>query len=276
MIPTEEQVLSFRRDGFLVANLLSPDELAGFGAAVDTAVEKRASFDTRALSEKTVYEQSFIQCMNLWEDNPDVRPLTFHARLGEWAARLLDANAVRIWHDQALYKEPGGRETDAHQDRPFWPIEPPSQLTAWIPFDGSHRGRGAMAYVPGSHRVGLERFCDISHVFQEPYDILRDPAIAEVEPVWVEVEPGEVVFHHSLTVHLAEPNTSDATRRVYCIIYFADGCVRRSAIPHIIPDRQGIEVGQAIAGEVSPIVWPRAPGDLPPTPSGRPPRLGYA
>ncbi|MDG2308577.1 MAG: phytanoyl-CoA dioxygenase family protein [Candidatus Binatia bacterium] len=277
-ILTDEQIETFRRDGFLVVDdVFSEAERATFGTAVDAAVAGRASVDTRSLDEKTIYEQSFIQCINLWEDNVDVRPLTFDARIGEMATRLLDADAVRIWHDQALYKEGGGRETDAHQDRPFWPIEPANQVTAWIPFDGSRRGRGAMAYVPGSHRAGLERFCDISHLFQEPYDILNDPAIADIEPVWVEVDPGSVVFHHSLTVHFAEPNTDTSTRRVYCVIYFADGCLRRSAVPHIVPDRQKIEVGQPIAGDVSPIVWPRRSNDLPPTPtSGRPPRLGYS
>ncbi len=274
---TDQQIEVFQRDGFLVVeNVLSPAELATFGGALDSAVAARASIDSRRLEEKTVYEQSFIQCINLWEDTVDVRRLTFDPRLGEMAARLLGADAVRIWHDQALYKEPGGRETDAHQDRPFWPIEPANQVTAWIPFDGSYLGRGAMAYLPGSHRKGIERFCDISHVFQEPYDIVNDPALAGIEPVWVEVEPGSVVFHHSLTVHLAEANASSSTRRVYCIIYFADGCVRRSSIPHIVPDRQGIEVGAPIAGDVSPIVWPRNERDLPPTPPGRPPRLGYA
>ena len=273
----EDQIARFQRDGFLVVeNVLSREQLATFGSAVDDAVSERAGADTRALAEKSLYEQSFIQCINLWEDSLAVRRLTFDPWVGGMAAQLLDAEAVRLWHDQALYKEAGGRETDPHQDRPFWPIEPARQVTAWIPFDGSQRGRGAMAYVPGSHRVGLERFVDISHVLQEPYDILADPAVAEIEPVWVEVERGSVVFHHCLTIHLAEPNASDQTRRVYCIIYFADGCIRRSPIPHLVPDRQGIAVNEPIAGEVSPIAWPRPPGDLPPTPSTRPPRLGFA
>ena len=272
-----EQIESFQRDGFLVVeDVFSPDQRTSFGAAVDAAVTRRSGDDDRPLEEKTVYEQSFIQCMNLWEDSPEVRPLTFDQSMGAMAAALLEADAVRIWHDQALYKEPGGRETDAHQDRPFWPIDPPRQITAWIPFDGSRRGEGAMAYLPGSHRVGLEKFVDISHIFQEPYDVVNDPLVARTEPVWVEAPPGSVVFHHSLTVHLAEANHSENTRRVYCVIYFADGCVRRNPIPHMIVDRQNIAVGEKIAGDVSPIAWPRPGGDLPPKPSGTPPRTGYA
>ena len=272
-----QQVETFQRDGFLVVENVFPSaQRALYGDAVDAAVARRAGDDLREVKDKTIYEQSFIQCMNLWEDSPDVRPLTFDQRMGAMAAELLGAEAVRIWHDQALYKEPGGRETDAHQDRPFWPIDPPQQITAWVPFDGSRRGQGAMAYIPGSHRVGLEKFVDISHIFQEPYDVVNDPLVAKTKPVWVEAPPGSVVFHHSLTVHLAEANETADTRRVYCVIYFADGCVRRNPIPHVIVDRQKIAVGEKIEGEVSPIVWPRPEGDLPPQPSGTPPRVGYA
>ncbi|HZU74180.1 MAG TPA: phytanoyl-CoA dioxygenase family protein, partial [Acidimicrobiales bacterium] len=113
---TPEQADSFRRDGFVVIpDLLSPEELVTFGTAVSNAVVQRKREDRRRLEHKSRYEQSFIQCQNLWEDFPEVKPLTFHPRLGQAAAELLGGPAVRIWHDQALFKEPGGRETDLHQ-----------------------------------------------------------------------------------------------------------------------------------------------------------------
>lgn len=274
---TEEHIADFRRDGFVVVDgLLSPEEWTRFGSAVDGAVATRSAGDDRSLADKTLYEQSFIQCMNLWTDHEPVRPLSFHPGLAEAAAKLLGVSGVRLWHDQALYKEPGGRETDAHQDLPFWPIRPAEQITAWIPFDGSRRGGGAMAYVPGSHAVGLKKFVDISHTLHpEPYPVLDDPLIKDIEPIWVEVEPGQIVFHHSLTVHLADPNASADTRRVFCIIYFADGCVRAAPWPHITVDGQGIAVGEPVRGELTPMAWPRPEGDLPPTPSVRGPKLGF-
>ncbi len=155
-------VEDFRRDGFVVVpGLLSADERRLYGSAVDEAVASRSKHDTRALAEKSRYEQSFIQCQSLWEDCPDVRPLTFHPRLAETAARLLGVDAVRLWHDQALYKEPGGRDTDPHQDHPYWPIVETNTITAWIPFDGSTLESGAMGYLPGSHRLGVREFVNI-------------------------------------------------------------------------------------------------------------------
>lgn len=278
MVVTTEQREAFQRDGFVVIpDLLDADQLDRYGRAVDAAVDARAGHDDRAIADKSLYEQSFTQCMNLWEESAEVRALTFDQRLGEAAATLLGSNALRIWHDQALYKEPGGRQTDAHNDSPFWPISPSDQITAWIPFDGSVRERGAMAYVPGSHLAGVKRFVDITHtIHDEPYDVLSDPAFADIEPIWVEAPAGSVVFHHSLTVHVAGPNVTDDVRRVYCIIYFADGCVRSKDWPHMTVERQQIEIGAPVRGEVSPIAWPRSDGDLPPPPTdGLTPRVGF-
>jgi len=260
------QIDAFRRDGFVVVpDLLAAAEIESFGAAVDAAVAARTRHDRRRLEEKTPYEQSFQQCINLWEDHLDVRPLTFHARVAETAAALLGVPALRVWHDQALYKEAGGRPTDAHQDQGYWPIEETDTVTAWIPFDGSTLDSGAMGYVPGSHRFGVRKFVNI--FFGEPEDLIHAPESRGVEPVFVEVPRGGVAFHHGLTFHLAMPNHSARTRRVHTIIYFRDGCRRGSWSPHPAVDRAGIAVGDVIASEVTPLAWPRAAGELPPTPA---------
>ena len=266
--PTPVQVERFRRDGFVVVpGLLGADELARYGAAVDEAVARRSAHDTRALADKSRYEQSFVQCQNLWEDAPGVRSLTFHPRIGETAARLLGVDAVRLWHDQALYKEAGGRRTDPHQDHPYWPIVETDTVTAWIPFDGSTLGAGAMGYVPGSHRTGLREFVNIFSGGDDDPDPLDRPELAGDGPVFVEVPPGGVAFHHGLTFHLAGPNTTGTVRRVHTVIYFADGSTKGpGAYPHPSVERAGIGLGDVIASDVTPVAWPRPAGDLPDPP----------
>jgi hypothetical protein len=262
-------VEAFRRDGFVVVpDLLTSGELARYGAAVDEGVARRTRHDARALAEKSRYEQSFTQCQNLWEDCPGVRPLTFHPRIAETAAALLGADAVRLWHDQALYKQAGGRETDPHQDQPYWPIVEPDTITAWIPFDGSTLANGAMGYLPGSHRLGLREFVDIFTGTGD--DPLTASALEGMEPVWVEVPAGSVAYHHGLTFHLAGPNATGTVRRVHTAIYFADGSTRgEGRYPHPSVERAGIAMGATIASDVTPIAWPRS-GDGPPEPPGEP------
>ncbi|HUE06876.1 MAG TPA: phytanoyl-CoA dioxygenase family protein [Acidimicrobiales bacterium] len=269
---TPELVENFRRDGFVVVpDLLSADERRRYGSAVDEAVRTRSRGDTRTLAEKSRYEQSFIQCQNLWEDSAGVRPLTFHPLLAETAARLLGVGAVRLWHDQALYKEPGGRETDPHQDQPYWPIVETDTITAWIPFDGSTLETGAMGYLPGSHRLGLREFVNIFTGEAGGGDdgVLGRDELAGIEPVFVEVPAGAVAFHHGLTFHLAGANRSGAIRRVHTVIYFADGSTRGAGrFPHPSVERAGIGMGEVIASDVTPVAWPRPAGSpLPPAPA---------
>src|SRR3954454_10392692 len=261
-----ELVERFRRDGYVVVpDLFSDDELDHYGAAVTAAVKDRTRGDTTPLAEKSRYQQSFIQCMNLWEDRPEVRPLTFHPRLGQVAAQLMGVDAVRLWHDQALYKQAGGRPTDAHQDHPYWPMKETLSCTAWIPFEGSTLASGALGYLPGSHEIGLRKFVNI--FFGEPDDILALPEVKDIEPVFEEVPKGSVAFHHGLTVHLAKPNTTDRDRAVHTIIYFPDGSTRGYPNPHFAVERGGIEVGQPIASDVTPMVCPRPDGNLPEPPA---------
>lgn len=268
-VATLDLVEQFQRDGFVVVpGLISDEELDGFAPVVTNAVKVRTANDNRSLTDRSTYEQSFVQCMNLWEDNPEVRGLTFHPRIAQAAAELLQASAVRLWHDQALYKLSGGRGTDAHQDHPYWPMLETETITAWVPFEGSTRASGAMAFLPGSHRIGLRKFVNI--FFGEPDDFLRDPEISGIAPQHVEVPKGSVSFHHGLTVHLADANTTDRDRPVHTMIYFPDGNTRGYPFPHFAVDRAGIELGQAIASDVTPIAWPRPDASLPlpPAPIG--------
>ncbi|HVN27411.1 MAG TPA: phytanoyl-CoA dioxygenase family protein [Candidatus Binataceae bacterium] len=260
---TQAHIDSFRRDGFvIIEGMLTDDELDRFGAAVDRAVAYRGRDDHRALAEKSPYEQSFTQCMNLWEDNPEVLPLTFHPQISEAAATLIGVPALRLWHDQALYKYAGGRYTEPHQDQPYWPMDEGDTLSAWIPFDGSTRENGCMAYLPGSHRAGIKKFVNI-FTADEQVKILEEPKIAAIAPVYVEAPRGAVAFHHGLTVHLAGANKSSRTRRVHTMIYFRDGATRTKSWAHPSVDRAGIKVGEAIDSALTPIVWPRAEGDRP-------------
>jgi ectoine hydroxylase-related dioxygenase (phytanoyl-CoA dioxygenase family) len=245
--------------------LLTEEEVDRYGEAVTNAVRVRNAGDHVPLEKKSRYQQSFIQCMNLWEDHPEVKPLTFHPRLGQVAAELMGVDAVRLWHDQALYKVAGGRPTDAHQDHPYWPIKETLSCTAWIPFEGSTLDSGALGYLPGTHTIGLRKFVNI--FFGEPEDILKDPEVSGIEPVFVEVPKGSVAYHHGLTVHLANANTTDRERAVHTIIYFPDGSTRGYPNAHFAVDRAGIEVGDPIRSDVTPIIWPRPDGDLPEPPA---------
>jgi len=267
----------FNADGFLlVENFFSDEELDQFGAHVDAAVKYRTADDRRSHAEKNLYEQTFVQCKGLWEDHASVRPLTFHPKLCAAAASLLQADCVRLWHDQALYKEAGGRKTDAHLDFPFWPVDKPELVSAWIPFDGVQHGGGIMGYVQGSHRMGIDQFVDIGQLRGgDPYDLLQDSRVVSKPLIWVEAPKGSVIFHHACTIHTAEPNDTNETRRVFTMVYIADGCHRTGDGSSFSLDRDKIKEGDLIAGPSFPVAWPRAGNDLPAPPEELGPKTGF-
>ena len=246
----------FDAKGFVVTDgLFSAAELATYARAVDAEIARRTAHDDRSVDDKSTYEQSFIQCMRLWETSRAVAPLSFHAGLAGVAVQLLGVDGVRMWQDQALYKEPGGRVTTPHQDQPFWPIGTAPLVSAWIAFDDVTLANGALSYVPGSHKVGKLKVVDITHS-TDPYDILSDPALNGAAPELVEVPAGAVVWHHGFTVHQAAPNTTDKNRRAFTVVYIDDKARRDREWPVFPLDRAGVGVGEIIAGEGLPQLWP--------------------
>jgi len=263
-------IADFAQRGFVVTpDLLNPDELTRYQQAVDAEVTNRTAFDQRPLGEKSIYEQCFVQCMRLWETNDIVRELTCHPALAGAAAQLLQVAGVRLWQDQALYKEPGGRETTPHQDQTFWPLGEEALISAWLPFDDVTLANGAMSYVPGSHKAGRLKVVDITHT-TDPYDILSDPALNGASPELVEVPAGSIIWHHGLTVHQAAANSTANTRRVFTIVYISSNA-RRIKVWYAYPlERAVVAEGELIQGVGMPELWPPPPElPKPPTDIGR-------
>lgn len=274
---TEEQVNRFQADGFLmVENFFSDEELDHYGKHVDSAVRHRTADDHRSLKERNLYEQTFVQCMRLWEDHPKVSPFTFNPKLCASAAALLDTDCVRLWHDQALYKEPGGRQTDAHMDYPFWPVDKNDLVSVWIPFQDVEPGGGMMSYVKGSHKAGISEFVDIGQLRGgAARDILKNEQVAHLPLVTVPVKKGSVIFHHASTIHAADSNVTDRVRRVFTVAYVADGCRRSRDDKYFALDRDRIKTGDLIVGPGHPVAWPRDEGDLPTPPVVPGPATGF-
>ncbi|MBT4498657.1 MAG: hypothetical protein HOC74_13095, partial [Gemmatimonadetes bacterium] len=117
-------------------NFFAPEEIATLRTTIDQAIadnRERIKGAEQGGRLSDDYERVFNQMVNLWTDFPAAREISFHARLAESARRLAEASHVRIYHDHAMIK-PGGqasKETNWHQDAPYWPMEPVGALSAW-------------------------------------------------------------------------------------------------------------------------------------------------
>ena len=194
----------FNEEGFVVVrDLLEPSEIEFYREVVKEAIKERKQLDERNLEDKSEYEQSFVQCQNLWEDNLQIRKLTFDQRICKMASELIGAKSIRLWHDQALVKESGGRETDPHHDQPYWPIKETNTITAWIPLCNVDESNGQLGFYPGSHKLKDQKFINIFSGKVDDEDFQEATNLEKNQIRYQTLKEGDVSFHHGLTFHRA-------------------------------------------------------------------------
>ena len=216
---TEEQVDRYQKDGYIkLKDVLSADVLDEYGAAVAELV-KRLSNQDKPMSERDTYGKAFLQVGNLWEQDDKVKAFAFSKRLGRIAAELMRVDGVRMYHDQALFKEASGGYTPWHADQFYWPLSTTNTVTAWIPLQAVPLEMGPLSFSVGSQTLLTGRDLAISDESEEILGrSLKDYPVDESTYAL-----GEVSFHAGWTFHRAGPNSSGKTRGVMTVIYFADG-----------------------------------------------------
>ena len=212
---------SFNEDGFVVVrDLFDSSEIKFYREVIKEAIKERKHFDERVLKDRSEYEQSFTQCQNLWEDYLDIRKLTFDQRVCKIASKLLDTEVIRLWHDQALVKESGGRETDPHHDQPYWPIKETKTITAWIPLCDVDETNGQLGFYSGSHKIKDKKFINIFSGKVDEKNFLETANVSPDQINYQTMKEGDVSFHHGLTFHRAKSNISNYDRVVHTAIFF--------------------------------------------------------
>jgi ectoine hydroxylase-related dioxygenase (phytanoyl-CoA dioxygenase family) len=212
-----DQVARFQRDGYIkLKNVLDAATLDHYGREITDWVLK-LNRQSKPMHERTTYEKAFLQVMNLWRQSEVVKEFVFSRRLARLAAELLGTRGVRLYHDQALYKEPGGGLTPWHADQQYWPLATDKCCTVWVPLQATPREMGPLAFSVGSHRVATGRDLPISDESEHKISkMLLEKKLPQDEAPF---DLGEVSFHYGWTFHRAGPNTSDRPRRVMTVIY---------------------------------------------------------
>ena len=130
-------------------------------------------------------------------------------------------HALRLYHDQALFKEPGGGITPWHQDQHYWPLDTARTITLWMPLVDINENMGMMQFASGAHVIGRIAKADISDASQAFYETY----VAEgAFPISRErtARAGDASFHTGWA-HRAPSNTSTTRRDVMTVIYYAAG-----------------------------------------------------
>lgn len=256
-----DQIAAFNAQGFIrLKDVFSADCLKAYGQAI-TALTLDLNQETRPLGERSTYDRAFLQVMNLWAHSDRVREFVFSKRLARLAAELLQVKGVRLYHDQSLYKEPGGGITPAHADQYYWPLASDRTVTAWIPLQPVPEDMGPLGFYAQSQSASLGRDLAISD--ESEAKITTQMEASGFEFVTGGFDLGEVSFHLGWTFHRAGPNLSQQPRSVMTVIYMDSG-MRLAAPTNTMQaaDRDqwcpGIEAGQIVASPLNPILYEAA------------------
>ena len=169
------------------------------------------------MEERSTYQKAFLQIMNLWREDETAKEFVFSKRLGRIAAELLGSKGVRLYHDQALYKEPSGGVTPWHADQYYWPLASEKTCTVWVPLQETPLEMGPLAFSAKSQHFSFGRDLPIS----DESEVALQEALnaANFDHIEEPFELGEVSFHYGWTFHHAGANTTSEPRRVMTVIY---------------------------------------------------------
>lgn len=218
----QQTINNFQKDGHvLVPGVLSADEIDAYRPVIVNAAD-RYNTEKRKLQDRDTYGKAFLQIMNLWRGDEEVKKFVMAKRMAKIAADLLGVKNVRIYHDQALFKEPGGGPTPWHQDQYYWPVDTNNTVTMWMPLVDINVEMGMLTFASGSFTKNAVFDFEISDESED----LFDKYVAENQFKITradEMKAGDATWHRGFTIHKAPGNHSNRMREVMTIIYVADG-----------------------------------------------------
>jgi ectoine hydroxylase-related dioxygenase (phytanoyl-CoA dioxygenase family) len=221
---------SYVTDGAVcVRGAFAPDEVALARAAIDANLAELSPYAKRA---SRAQDGAFVEDFCNWTRLPAMERFIRTSGAAAIAGELMGAHTVRLYHDHVLVKEPGTRQrTPWHQDLPYYNVAGRMNVSMWMPVDpvtkesslqlvaGSHLGPW---YMPRSFLDGQAKWFPEGALADLP-DIDGDPGRWRILS-W-ELEPGDAVFFHMLTLHGAGGVSGPNRRRVLSVRFLGDDMV---------------------------------------------------
>ena len=275
----------YDRDGATVLRgIVDPEWISRLSVAIDDLLKSERGMDFSAPGEGRFFGDLFS-----WLHQPEFKAFIFESGLAEVAGKMMRSQNVRFFYDQLLVKEAkSSKRTPWHQDLPYWPGRGDQIISLCFLIDPASPENGVVTYVRGSHKWNsffmMEDWTasgkynlnteDMKHpVYDDPNrtglrsipDIRDHPE--NYEFITWNVEPGDIIVHHALTVHGAPGNLSaDKRRRALALRWFGDDArwddtrpnfMRNVKEEDLFPYPQ-LSPGDALDDPLFPKLWSRA------------------
>ncbi len=262
----DADVSAFQRDGAIVIRqLLNADELALLREGIDANLAQ-PSPRSKVASRPDDPGRFFEDFCN-WQLFPQYHRFIFETPLAALAQRLMGSQSVRLYHDHLLVKEPGTRQrTNWHQDQPYYNIEGRQTVSMWIPVDPVARA-ATLEFVAGSHKgpwLMPRSFMTNEAKWFAPGSLQELPDIeaarSEYPIIGWEIEPGDFVCFHMLTLHAAAGVAGARRRRVFSLRFLGEDIRHAPRAWVTSPPFEGLERELAAGAPMAHPLFPKLIG----------------
>jgi ectoine hydroxylase-related dioxygenase (phytanoyl-CoA dioxygenase family) len=255
---SQEQIDFYQTYKYIKLKAVLNDETIAFFNEVITHQVDTLNQEQTALEDRTTYGKAFLQLFNLWLEDTLIKELIFSKRIAKIAADLMQVNGVRLYHDQALFKEGGGGITPWHADQYYWPLETDKTVTAWMPLQATPLEMGPLEFSAGSHTIIEGRELAIGDESEEV--IQKKLRVTDFKHIIEPFEVGEISFHSGWVFHRAGANVTTEMRKVMTIIYMdRDMVLKNPENKNQIHDWNtwcpGAKIGEIINSPLNPILY---------------------
>lgn len=226
---TAEQLQCYERDGFLIVrDVFATDEIAAAAAEAEDLLARRELIHTDNLRCRWQNHIETGECLfECFDPVIDIGPTC--ARLAR-DPRILDSLAsiyggpACLFKDKLIFKPPGAKGYNLHQDFIAWKSFPQTFVTVLVPIDPADDQNGATEVFAGRHHQGY--LCPNDGMYHD----LPEAEVAGARATLLDLRPGDIALFGCFTPHRSAPNRSQRWRRQLYLSYNAasDGGERRT------------------------------------------------
>ena len=257
---SDSDIETFQRDGVVLIKGLFNDYIDLIRSGIDRNMREPGEYAAENLQSGE--SGRFFDDYCNWTRIPEFATVIKESPAAAVAAQLTGSNAIQIFHDHVLVKEPGtSKATPWHQDSPYYFIDGDQTVSFWSPMDPVDNA--TLRCVAGSHRwekpVLPTRWLaeDNFYPSSDDYMPVPDPEAEGMAVREWSMQPGDAVAFHYSILHGARGNDTDQRRRAFSLRFIGDDARFAERPGRTSPPfpEHGMQAGDRLREDWFPVVY---------------------
>ncbi len=232
---TEDQILRYEDDGVVCIRGQFDQGWVDRMLVAGLGHMESPSGPTRAVLDDEDDPGRFVTGTHMSRYNAEFMDIAVTSPAAQIAAKLMRLDEVRFFYDQLFIKDPGTLAPTAwHNDLAYWPFNGSHVGSVWIACGRVTMETSGLIYVAGSHawdkmykpipatpRDGF--ILEEAQGYEDCPMFHKEFANPDYKFLSWDMEPGDCLVHHPLTIHGSGKNASNTQRRVALSLRYFGG-----------------------------------------------------